>query len=115
MPRNTGRSTGASFRVVESAATQRRAQANSPFGNVYARASFDWTDVDAATLADGIAHSLSIGRSLTFSTTSDGGAVKVSVWENNTKHEAYAADSDTLNRLLEVLGPPVGDISQAAD
>jgi hypothetical protein len=115
MPRNTVRQLGATFRSVERAETQKRVAQQSPFGGIFARASFDWEEVDAATFVDGFAYSSAIGRSVTVSATSDGGAIKVSVWENNQKHEAYAGTCDTLNAIFAALGPPAGDISQAAD
>jgi hypothetical protein len=98
MPRNTVRQLGATFRSVERAETQKRVTQQSPFGNVFARASFDWEEVDMATFVDGVAYSTSLGRSVT-----------------NQKHEAYAGTCETLNAIFAALGPPTGDISQAAD
>jgi hypothetical protein len=115
MPRNTVRQLGATFRSVERAETQKRVTQQSPFGNIFARASFDWEEVDMATFVDGVAYSTSLGRSVTISATADGGAIKVSIWENNQKHEAYAGTCETLNAIFAALGPPTGDISQAAD
>lgn len=115
MARPTGKGPGAQFRVIETAETKKRAAQNSLFGGSFVRDAFDWEDVDAATLTDGIAHSLSVGRAITLSLTADGGAVKVSVWENNAKHQAYAADASTFNDLMGVLGPPETDTAAAAD
>jgi hypothetical protein len=103
MARTPRKGPGTDFKAVERAGEVRRNKRQSPFEQYAARLSFDFEDVNAATLCDGLHHALARGSALTFSMTKDGGAVKVSIWLDNQKFEAYAADSVTFNALLETL------------
>jgi hypothetical protein len=105
MPRKPSPGPGASFRIVEKTSEARRQTTQGPWAHAYQRQQFDFSEVNPAALVDGIDAALSGGASLTFSLTKDGGAVKVSIWQNNEKFEAYAGDADTLNELMYALVP----------
>jgi hypothetical protein len=98
-----GKGTGAAFKRAEQQASKRQQARSSPFERYASRPDFDWGDVSAPSLCDGVHHALAGGAALTLSLTGDGGAVKVTVWANNQKHAAYAADGDTLNELFGLL------------
>jgi hypothetical protein len=107
MPRTPRNLPPANFRAVENAEAKERHDRDSVFGMVYARESFSWDDVDPATFLDAFAHSTSLGRAITVSLTADGGAIKVSFWQNNAKHQGYAGNAERLNQMMEALGPPL--------
>ena len=90
------------FNRVESEATARTAARFSGFQGYYKRV-WEWSDVVAATVVDGIAAALSAGAAVTFSQTSDGGAICVTLWVDGTRHKAYAGDADTLHDLMAEL------------
>jgi hypothetical protein len=103
MARTPRKGPGADFRSVERAAAVRRVKRQSPFEAYAARPGFDFADISAPALCDGLHHALTRGAAVTFSLTRDGGAIKVSIWLDDQKHEAYAGDAETFNALLESL------------
>jgi hypothetical protein len=103
MASSRSKGTGANLGTIETQAHKRRKARQSPFEGYAARPSFDFADVSPATLTDGISHALTRGVAITFSLTADGGAIKVSIWLDNQKHQAYAADSETFNAMMESL------------
>jgi hypothetical protein len=103
MARPRGPRTGDTFRAIGEQAEKRRQARTSPFERFAGRTGFEWEGVSAAALTDGLAHALTRGTTVTFSLTKDGGAVKVSLWIDNAKSEAWAGNADVLNELMESL------------
>jgi len=92
----------------------RKAASEAPWGgsHLFERETFDFTEVDAALLADGIAYTLCQGNALTLSLTSDGGAVKFTLWQGGSKHVAYAASKEQFDALTAALGEPATDAAK---
>lgn len=103
MARIPGKGPGPTLRAVEAAAEKRKRARQSPFESYAARPSFDFADLHPATVCDGLHHALARGVAVTLSMTADGGAVKLSIWVDNQKYQAYAGDAATLNALFEAL------------
>jgi hypothetical protein len=105
---------GAAFRVVEQQAGARRTAARGPWDGMYQRGKFDFSEVSPETVVDGICGALDQGAAVTISLTSDGGAVKVTLWLDNRKHFAYAGDAETLNEIFATLVTPAEPLDIAA-
>jgi hypothetical protein len=103
MARTSRKGTGSAFRDVTDAAEKRRKARQSPLEQFAGRTAFEWEDVSAAAVCDGINHACTRGATITFSLTRDGGAVHITMWLDNRKSEAYAGNAETLNELLEAL------------
>lgn len=91
-----------------------KAASEAPWGgsHLFQRELFPFSQIDAATLADGVAYTLGQGNALTLSLTADGGAVKVTVWVNGKKHVAYAASSEQFDIIMSALGEPSTDAAR---
>jgi hypothetical protein len=94
----------------------RKAASEAPWGgsHLFEREVFDFSEVDTALLADGIAYTLKQGNALTLSLTSDGGAVKFTLWQGGSKHVAYAASASQFDTLTSALGEPLTDAAKGA-
>lgn len=94
----------AQLRPTDPGAARRKA-AQDVFGH-YARTTFVWEGVRAGLVLDAIIAVLNRGDAVTLSLTADGGAVKLTLWRDGTKHVGYAATDDALHELCEAMTPP---------
>lgn len=107
MARSPQSRAGALVRQLDAAQADRERARESVFGGVFDREPFDFAGIDAAGLADGLAHQLGSGNAVTLSLTADGGAVKVTVWVGGKKSVAYAATTELFDAIFAALGPPL--------
>jgi hypothetical protein len=96
---------GPSFKAQASSGSPRRSSSPNVFEH-HPRTIFQWEGVNAGLVLDGIISCLNNGDAVTLSLTSDGGAVKLTLWRDGQKHVGYAAGDDDLHELCELMKPP---------
>lgn len=64
---------------------------------------FDWDLVNPEILGEAAINVLRHGDAFMVSTTSDGGAVRCTVFEGDAKHHQYSSDPAALEVLLKAL------------
>jgi hypothetical protein len=107
MARTPGKGFGDAVRGATAAERKRNDPRESPFTMFAAREGFDFDAIDSPTLCDGIAHALQRDCALTFALTRDGGAVRISLWLDGVKHDAYAGTPADFDAILgSLMGVP---------
>lgn len=64
---------------------------------------FDWDTVNPEILGEAAINVLRHGDAFMVSTTSDGGAVRTTVFEGDVKHHQYSSDPAALEILLKAI------------
>lgn len=95
---------GSTFKAAANSGSARRKVSANVFEHL-PRTTFVWEGVNAGLVLDGIIGALNAGDAVTLSLTSDGGAVKLTLWRDGQKHVGYAATDDQLHELAELMKP----------
>lgn len=103
MAGSRGARQAAAFRAAEPKIDRAATAKAAPWAGVYAREPFAWDSIAGDSLADGIGAVLRAGNAITLGLTTDGGAVRITVWQGGQKHVAYAAVPEVFDDLMAVL------------
>lgn len=82
-----------------------------PWSNPWANAlnadqsssTFDWHDVEPEHLYDAVKAAVGAGKAIMLSSTSDGGAVRVAIFDGDDKFMVYTKNAVELNAILRRL------------
>lgn len=98
MPKTTG---GSSSSGTNGSSTSQDPYASLFHGKSQDRATF--AAIEGPTVAAAIDRILANGDAVLFGTTSDGGAISVQIWRDQTRRKLYAARQDELDQLMTAL------------